>query len=792
MHLIADMDSLRSGAVVALPITVGDAVVDESSKRIAAVLDKENISHVNQDARRVMERKRKQPLSTFDLASNVMLGKGDTIRPTAPVLPSKKRALARSSSTPSPSSASYRGSLANSFKEAATAAAASVVHFGGKHNQSPRGLPGHPESTSEECDRMAVRATKVGFCPGIGVVSTCLPLSTKSDGIEDRSVKVDSSAGGLGLGSVLFGGHGPSGPLERKPFPAAGADTDLVLARLGSLGDIRLHSPVASPKHAQDMEGEDGETMALSSPFNEGYALCRGLPEDASLKSGLCFESARPFDWCRAISGAIEANGMLCHLRESLLPTPTPSLPREGGALEAGLVSVEAALETWVAASFLYVYPLEPLDTSLHLPLHVVRKRMENAFVRDPISVSGTEIGRKQDQAQNEAIRLYKRLREWEEAFRHLYTLYRHNPSLTFYLQAPDFTVVWTREEEGARAEEGRDGESECHLKAVVSHSKRWLRSRLREAGIAFDVPLAPEAEVRDMCETFSFAGSDSVGKYGRESQGATTKGAQGKDGMQDNAKGAEEELELLLSSMTGQLAGGAGMVEMESRRRAKHLKDLPQRRSQLVLRGHLAVHGLFSLLLDLENGMGPTQVGDVPRLLAGRAFMHGAMQRLKVTFNGQVQRSLGMGARGGREVDTRGMGLDDTEEVQGGWRETHAEGVGMETVYQLKLRGPVLPEQLRRLAGVVHFMQLRDAKKEVEQKGKGVQEGIAQAKAGERDTSRRGDWSLIMESLHGTEAFNYRVGGDCTRGRVSHDHVRCVKEVRWSAEKHMFAVITC
>jgi hypothetical protein len=167
-------------------------------------------------------------------------------------------------------------------------------------------------------------------------------------------------------------------------------------------------------------------------------------------------------------------------------------------------------------------------------------------------------------------------------------------------------------------------------------------------------------------------------------------------------------------------------------------------------------------------------------------------MQRLKVTFNGQVQRSLGMGARGGREVDTRGMGLDDTEEVQGGWRETYAEGVGMETVYQLKLRGPVLPEQLRRLAGVVHFMQLRDARKEVEQKEKGVQEGIAQAKAGERDTSRRGDWSLIMESLHGTEAFNYRVGGDCTRGRVSHDHVRCVKEVRWSAEKQMFAVITC
>ena len=41
----------------------------------------------------------------------------------------------------------------------------------------------------------------------------------------------------------------------------------------------------------------------------------------------------------------------------------------------------------------------------------------------------------------------------------------------------------------------------EPQLKAVVSTSKRWLRARLREAGIKFTVPLAPDAEQKDQDE---------------------------------------------------------------------------------------------------------------------------------------------------------------------------------------------------------------------------------------------------------------------------------------------------
>lgn len=51
------------------------------------------------------------------------------------------------------------------------------------------------------------------------------------------------------------------------------------------------------------------------------------------------------------------------------------------------------------------------------------------------------------------------------------------------------------------------DEEEEClatyepQLKVIISSSKRWLRNRLREAGIKFIVPLAPDAEENDKDE---------------------------------------------------------------------------------------------------------------------------------------------------------------------------------------------------------------------------------------------------------------------------------------------------
>jgi hypothetical protein len=450
----------------------------------------------------------------------------------------------------------------------------------------------------------------------------------------------------------------------------------------------------------------------------------------------------------------------------------------------------------------------------------MVRKQMENTFTRDPAPVVGVEEGgnggggggnNKQTQQPDQAMMLYKRLRQWEEAFRHLYTLYRHDPSLTFYLQAPDFTVVWTREEEGEGGrEQGGDGmeyddveveeaeeggrEEGPRLKVIISHSKRWLRARLREADIPFSVPLAPDAEARDNEEAVLPPLASAAATAG----GGGSRTPRGKEG-------AEEELQELLSSVTGQMAGGMGMVEMQSRRRPKHLKDLPRQRSQLLLKGHEAVHGLFTFLLDLESGLGPSSVADVPRLLADRPFMHGSMQRLQVAFSGQVQRTLlrGVGGKRGRYFEEEEGEGEEGEEEEEAEEEGKEGGMGgMETVYQLKLRGPVLPGQLRRLAGVVHFLQREQQQQQ--QGGAGREGGAVVGRRKKQKTSASGGgWSLVMESLVGTEAFNLQEGGreggvgggggggGGRGGELGRTQLRSLKEVRWSAEKETFAVIT-
>ena len=691
------------------------------------------------DATFAAAKKRKLPPSVYGVSGAISTTAAEpqhAPRPP-PAFHPKRRALVRSSSTPPPS----KGSLAPSLKAAAFAAA------------EKEGMGNGAEGSA------AAPARPSFYQPG---------ESTKPGG-----------GGNLRLGSALFGLLGGASTTAAAAPSGPVLDDSLLMARLGSLAGARLDLPDAASSPRAAGGAHDDDASSSSSPFNEGYGTRPHLPHDFSLKSSLCFESVRPFDWCRAIQGSIEGNGMLRHLRESTQPVLlAPAQPQEDGEEASTLPqTAEEALETWVAASMYYAQPAEPLAPTMHLPLQMIRKRMNDSFTRDaPPTVSMEEHGSKQQQQNqqgDQALQLFKRLRQWEDAFRHLYTLYRHDPSLSFYLQAPDYTVVWTREEEQEEEkeekEEGGDDDDtrstprlvEPRLKVVISHSKRWLRARLREAAIDFTVPLAPDADARDHEEAAPGAG---IVLDTAADPTAPTPAANG---------GAEEELQELLSSVTGQMAGGMGMVEMQSRRRPKHLKDLPRQRSQLVLRGHVAVQGLFTFLLDLENGLGPSQVADVPRLLADRPFLHGAMQRLQMAFVGKVQRTL-----------LKKKGEEDADEDYYG---ASLKGPGMETVYQLKVRGPVMPTQLRRLAGVVHYMQRRQRAEE------GCRE---KEKADEEEKDQ--DWSLVMESLNGTEAFNHgrgkkklAGGGGKGGGRGGGADVRSLKEVRWSAEKKLFAVIT-
>ncbi|GAB5033192.1 Hypothetical protein NocV09_01201450 [Nannochloropsis oceanica] len=780
--------------------TISSTVVKQSSTRRAVLGDKENTSTTHK-----LETSATNTLLSTSIA-------GGTALSLKPGFLSKRRALVRSSSTPpASSSASHKGSLGHSFKAAAATAALSVVSFGGKHNTNRQRVcrpiqDGNGEfdvgPSSHENEDVSPTASAAATLPRPAFYPGLKPTREANSAATASSVKMTgggSGGGGMGLGSALFGGFGLLG--NSAPAGGPSMDDSNFIARLGSLAGMRLELQDSSPE--RHTHGDGVNEMVPASPFNEGYGTRRRLPHDFSLKSSLCFESAQPFNWCRPIPGSAEAKGMLRHLRESIDP-PSPPSPQpqedDGSAVPCARppASFDEALEIWVAASLSYAHPAEPLAASMHLPLQMVRKTMENAFARDPAPVVGVDEGanggggggnNKQTRQPDPALMLYKRLRQWEEAFRHLYTLYRHDPSLTFYSQAPDFTVVWTREEDGGggrdevgdgmeydgvKEERGKGGTKEVsQLKVVISHSRRWLRARLREADIPFSVPLAPDAEARDNEEatlphiTVMAGGGNS-------------------DRIPRGKVGAEEELQELLSSVTGQMAGGMGMVEMQSRRRPKHLNDLPRQRSQLVLKGHEAVHGLFNFLLNLENGLGPSSVADVPRLLADRPFMHGSMQRLQVAFNGQVQRTLLQGSGGDARGKRGRYFADEGEEDEG---EEKGMG-GMETVYQLKLCGPVLPGQLRRLAGVVHFLQ---------QDRKGKEVGVGKNRWKKQKTSGSGgDWSLVMEPLNGTEAFNLQeggregeVGGGGRGGELGRTRMRSLKEVRWSAEKEMFAVIT-
>jgi hypothetical protein len=578
------------------------------------------------------------------------------------------------------------------------------------------------------------------------------------------------------------------------PSPHVTADSGgLVLARLGSLAGVCL--PSASPSKAGGTQKEAAVAMAVvnsdgdddegTSPFNEGYGTRRALPRDLSLKSGLCFEAARPFDWCRAVPAHLEAEGMLQHLKEAAGVAPTAASDEEEDESGlGGLRSRDEALAQWVAASYYYAHPADRLPQPQHLALQQVRRQVEGAFApRDAAPVAATAWQPQGGEGEAPAAQpagavgaLYRRLREWEEAFRHLYGLYRHDPAASFYLVAPDFTVAFTREEakgkkegesddeslgrltaevdallsqndddndapaaagggeargttdgdddeEEEEEEEGEEEEAGPRLKAVISTSKRWLRERLRAAGVRFRVPLAPDAAARDK----------DVGP----------------------APDVRAELEALLRHDVG--VGGHATVELQVTTRRRPVaggSEIPRHRSQLVVEGALGVHGLFTFLSDLGNDLAPSAVGDVPRLLALKPFAHGVLGRLQVAANTPVQRTLLAATQGGG---------------------------GMETVYQLRLRGPVLPSQLRRLAGVVHYFNTTTAET-------GGAVAVPAPAPKPKGAMAEGDWTLTMDVAPGTEAFNN--SGAAAEAEKEKKGAMSMKEVRYHAAKGRFVTI--
>lgn len=464
---------------------------------------------------------------------------------------------------------------------------------------------------------------------------------------------------------------------------------------------------------------------------------------------------------------------MLQHLREAAGVVAGHDEDVEAEGIATGLRTRDEALAAWVAASYYYAFPADRLPAPQHLALQQVRRQVDAGVFapKDPPPVAagawqpqGGESGGGEAAAPAVTGQLYRRLREWEEAFRHLYGLYRHDAGTAFYLVAPDFTVAWTRkatrageagkmddgdddsslgkavaevgallsgdeeeEDEGKASavpgtEEEDEEEGPYKLKAVISTSKRWLRERLRAAGVPFRLPLAPDAAARDQ-----------------------------EDGP---APDVRAELEALRRHDLG--VGGHATVELQvagvRRRRGPGGGEIPRQRSHLVVEGALGVHGLFTFLSDLGNSLAPSAVADVPRLLALKPFAHGSLGRLQVAANTPVQRTLMLGGEG-----------------------------GMETVYQLKLRGPVLPAQLRRLAGVVHFFN---------REGLVGDEPTAQPPQRAKGAMAEGDWSLTMEVAPGTEAFNNHDGGKGEGGGEGDGGMMSMKEVRYHAGRGRFVTI--
>jgi len=185
-----------------------------------------------------------------------------------------------------------------------------------------------------------------------------------------------------------------------------------------------------------------------------------------------------------------------------------------------------------------------------------------------------------------------RRRERWSAALRSLYFQLRTGRCDCFYLVAHDvFSVLFC-------APGVRDAPPDAPA-AVLSPSTRGLRMRLAAAGVAFAMPLAPDA---DLGAEGALA---ELREYERANPGSTR---------------------LYAASNSG----------------AAGVDGTPQ--SALSVRGALAVHALLNWL---HNYKAPDSARDVPLLLAGAPFEHAALQPLRVTA-GTRQRTEGRATTAG------------------------------------------------------------------------------------------------------------------------------------------------
>lgn len=260
------------------------------------------------------------------------------------------------------------------------------------------------------------------------------------------------------------------------------------------------------------------------------------------------------------------------------------------------------------------------------------------------------------------------RRRDWQEAFRTLYySLYDGSTAetISFYSSSvrprkATQTILWSSTVKQAdktdQPKRQQQQQQQRSITAVISESSRQLRRQLREAGIAFSMPLDPHADARDK---------------------------------------REEDAELL-----AEFGGQPGGFLTKEDTTQPHL-------SLLLLQGQAAVHGLFDLQLQ---AWGPyagnlTVAGhaqDVPLLLSRRPFLHATLRKLEVRFSGairgkqqQQQQQLNQ-HRQQQQQRSRSTGASRNGSNSSSNSINEATASKADKTYVLDMAGPVLPSAVQ------------------------------------------------------------------------------------------------
>lgn len=240
-------------------------------------------------------------------------------------------------------------------------------------------------------------------------------------------------------------------------------------------------------------------------------------------------------------------------------------------------------------------------------------------------------------------------MNEWRDAFHSLYYAFRHGYSKYFYLLAQSFCILWLNEEraeEGGAAKEGRGGLWESlEPRAVLSRTTRQLRAKLRGSSVDFAMPL------------------DQDGAIARED----------KNHMERTLELSEVE-----RSRPGSTRASTGTGNPFTEHESETL---------VVVKGHVAVGGLFELILGLSEraaaqgwgtafsglvfetrdgggvdraDMGSRQLfmSKAPVLLSKGAFLNSSITKATVNFVGSVIDTTGGERRRKHQLEMSGYVL--------------------------------------------------------------------------------------------------------------------------------------